>query len=116
AGGGDSAIDWALNLADIASHIMLVHRRDKFRAAPDSVAKMHSLVREGKLELVVPYQLSALEGVNGVLNAVEVETMEGEKKKLPADLLLAFFGLRQNLGPILDWGLALDHNLITVDP
>jgi thioredoxin reductase (NADPH) len=117
AGGGDSAVDWALALSDIAEHIYMVHRRPKFRAAPESVARLEALAASGKvLELVVPYQLSALEGTGAQLSAVCVETLEGEVRRLEADTLLAFFGLAMELGPIADWGLNLDHAHITVDP
>ncbi|MGH6883175.1 NAD(P)/FAD-dependent oxidoreductase [Hypericibacter sp.] len=116
AGGGDSALDWVLSLADLAAHVYVIHRRPKFRAAPESVARMEALVKTGKVEMVVPYQLSGLEGGNGQISAVVVATLEGEKRSLPADVLLPFFGLSMNLGPIAKWGLNLDHNHILVDP
>ena len=114
AGGGDSAIDWTLSLADIAETVYVVHRRPKFRGAPESVARMEALAREGRVELVVPYQLSGLEGSNGQITAVRVATLDGEEKSLPADALLAFFGLSMNLGPIAEWGLNLERSHITV--
>ncbi|HYD66652.1 NAD(P)/FAD-dependent oxidoreductase [Azospirillum sp.] len=116
AGGGDSAVDWTLSLADIAEKVYVVHRRPKFRAAPESVARMEALVRDGRVEMVVPYQLSGLDGADGQLTAVRVATLEGEEKALPADALLAFFGLSMNLGPIAEWGLGLERNHITVTP
>ena len=116
AGGGDSAVDWTLSLADVAEKVSVVHRRPKFRAAPESVARMDALVREGKVEMVVPYQLSGLDGADGQLTAVRVATLDGVEKALPADALLAFFGLSMNLGPIAEWGLNLDKAHITVDP
>jgi thioredoxin reductase (NADPH) len=116
AGGGDSAVDWALSLVDVAERIMVVHRRPRFRAAPESAARLDALVRAGRLELVVPYQLSGLEGEDGRLSAVRVATLEGEERRLPADALLAFFGLSMSLGPIADWGLDLDRHHIRVDP
>ncbi|HEY5210141.1 MAG TPA: NAD(P)/FAD-dependent oxidoreductase [Stellaceae bacterium] len=116
AGGGDSAIDWALSLAELAAHIMLVHRRDKFRAAPESLARLERLCAQGKIELVVPYQLHALNGADGALNAVLVADLEGNLRRLDADRLLPFFGLSMNLGPIAEWGLALDQHHIAVDP
>ncbi|MGL4964807.1 MAG: NAD(P)/FAD-dependent oxidoreductase [Inquilinus sp.] len=115
AGGGDSALDWSILLADIAAKVMVVHRRDKFRGAPDSVAKLHALAEAGKIELVTPYQLHGLEGVGGQLSAVTVATLDGEVRRLDADVLLPFFGLSMNLGPIADWGLALDKSHITID-
>ncbi len=114
AGGGDSAVDWALALADIAK-VSVVHRRAKFRAAPESAAKLQQLADSGKIELVVPYQLDGLEGVGGKLSSVIVKSLTGEFKRLPADALLAFFGLAMNLGPIAEWGLNLEHNRIAVD-
>ncbi|MFO0292913.1 MAG: NAD(P)/FAD-dependent oxidoreductase [Rhodospirillales bacterium] len=116
AGGGDSALDWAISLADIAAHIDVVHRRDKFRAAPDTVEKMKALAAAGRIAIVTPYQLDALEGEAGTLRAVVVKDLDGGTRHLPADHLLAFFGLSQNLGPIAQWGLGLDRNLIVVDP
>ncbi|MDP6707534.1 MAG: NAD(P)/FAD-dependent oxidoreductase [Alphaproteobacteria bacterium] len=117
AGGGDSAVDWALSLADLADRIHVVHRRQKFRAAPESVKDLHRLADAGNVvELVIPYQLKALEGTNGDLNAVVVATLEGEERCLEADALLAFFGLASDLGPLAGWGLALDGNRIVVDP
>jgi len=116
AGGGDSAVDWALSLADVASSVAVIHRRAKFRAAPDSVLKLGQLAGEGRIELVVPYQLHGLEGANGRLEAVIVADLDGKRRTLPADALLPFFGLAQNLGPIAEWGLNLHRNLIRVDP
>ncbi len=116
AGGGDSAVDWALSLAEVAAKIYVVHRRPKFRAAPESADQLHRLAEGEKLELVIPYQLASLEGANGKLTAVTVADLEGNRKDLPADALLPFFGLSMNLGPIADWGLNLDHHHITVDP
>jgi len=116
AGGGDSAVDWALNLVEVAKRVMVVHRRPKFRAAPDSEAKLQSLASQGALDLVVPYQLHGLEGANGTLTAVTVSTLEGEVKTLPADSLLAFFGMSMDLGPIATWNLAMEGAHIAVNP
>ncbi len=116
AGGGDSAIDWALSLAEIAAQVMLVHRRDKFRAAPESLARLKRLAGDGKIELVTPCQLQGLEGEHGALRAVLVADLDGNVRRLEADRLLPFFGLSMNLGPIAQWGLALDQHHITVDP
>lgn len=115
AGGGDSAVDWANSLAEVAEKIYVVHRRSKFRAAPESVSKMEALVKSGKIEMVVPYQLHGLTGSAGVLSSVEVATLEGEVRSLDADTLLPFFGLSMELGPIANWGLNLEHNHISVD-
>ncbi len=115
AGGGDSAVDWALALSGIAK-VSVVHRRDQFRAAPDSVAKMKALAEAGTIDMIIPYQLKALDGVDGQLHAVQAATLDGEVKTLPADALLAFFGLAAKLGPIADWGLTIEGNHIKVDP
>ena len=116
AGGGDSAVDWALALAEVAERVLVVHRRAKFRAAPDSAAKLEQLAREGAIELVIPYQLHALEGSGGALDAVVVADLAGKTRRLEADALLAFFGLSMALGPITRWGLALEHHHLAVDP
>ena len=116
AGGGDSAVDWALNLHDIAEKLYVVHRRPKFRATPDSSEKLRKLAEDGKIELVIPYQLSRLEGNNGQLSAVIVKTMSNEERKLEADVLLPFFGLSMNLGPIAEWELGLNKSHINIDP
>ena len=116
AGGGDSAVDWALSLAEVADRVMVVHRRAKFRAAPDSAARLQQLADDGRIELVIPYQLHALEGDNGELRAVIVADLDGNTRRLDADRLLPFFGLATDLGAVAEWGLALDHNHIRVDP
>lgn len=116
AGGGDSAVDWALSLAPIAEKVYVVHRRDKFRAAPESVRQMEERVAAGQIEMIVPYQLHSLQGQDNVLSAIGVQSLDGEEKILPADALLAFFGLASELGPLTQWGLALDQHHIPVDP
>jgi thioredoxin reductase (NADPH) len=116
AGGGDSAVDWTLSLADVAARVMVVHRRPKFRAAPDSAARLQRLAEEGRIDLVIPYQLHGLEGAGGNLSHVVVADLDGATKRLEADALLAFFGLAMNLGPIAQWDLALDRHHIVVDP
>jgi len=116
AGGGDSAADWAVSLAEVAASVAVVHRRPKFRAAPETVARMEALAAAGRIELVVPYQLAALHGTGGMLEAVEVATLKGEARRLPADVLLPFFGLAMELGPIAEWGLGIERNHITVEP
>jgi len=116
AGGGDSAVDWALSLADIAKRVSVVHRRPKLRAAPQSVARLQEQADAGRIDLVIPYQLHALEGVGGQLSAVVVADLAGGTRRLDADCLLPFFGLATDLGPVADWGLELDRGLIGVDP
>jgi thioredoxin reductase (NADPH) len=116
AGGGDSAVDWALALADIAASIAVIHRRPKFRAAPEMAARLDEAAKAGAIDLVIPYQLHGLQGEAGQLTAVEVATLQGEVRALPADVLLPFFGLSMDLGPIADWGLALDRHHLPVTP
>jgi thioredoxin reductase (NADPH) len=115
AGGGDTAVDWALSLSEIAGRVMVVHRRAKFRAAPESEARLKALSDAGRIDLVVPYQLQGLEGANGQLSTVTVATLDGAQKRLPADVLLPFFGLSMSLGPIAEWGLDLEGSQIAVD-
>ncbi len=112
-GGGDSALDWTLNLAPIANSLTLVHRRDKFRAATDSVNKMLALREEGKIDFLLG-QMTELKGENGNLSSVTIKGPEGETE-VTCNRLLPFFGLTMKLGPVADWGLNLDENLITVD-
>jgi thioredoxin reductase (NADPH) len=114
AGGGDSALDWTLNLAPIAGKLTLLHRRPDFRAAPDSVNKMKALAEEGKIDFVVG-QTTGLEGEDGALTAVNVKTDKGEAKRIECEAMLPFFGLTMKLGPIADWGIHLDENLIPVE-
>jgi len=116
AGGGDSAVDWALALQGIAAHIAVVHRRPKFRAAPESAAQLDALAESGAVEMVIPYQLHGLHGAHGQLAAVEVADLDGNTKHLQADVLLPFFGLAMELGPIADWGLDLAHHHVQVTP
>lgn len=116
AGGGDSAVDWAISLSELTEKLYVVHRRPKFRCAPESAAKMQALADAGKIEMVIPYQLARLEGSGGKLSSVVVATLEGEEKNLEADVLLPFFGLSMELGPIAEWGLNLTQNHVTVKP
>ena len=116
AGGGDTAVDWALSLAEIADRVSVIHRRDKFRAAPESEARLKALAQAGKIDLVVPYQLHGLDGADGHITSVAVASLDGAVKKIDADVLLPFFGLSMSLGPIADWGMALERNQIVVDP
>jgi len=115
AGGGDSAVDWALSLAQIAK-VAVVHRRPKFRAAPESVSRLDALVEAGKVELVTSYQLHALDGADGKLRAVVVADLDGKTRSLPADVLLPFFGLATDLGPIAQWGIELERHHVNVAP
>jgi thioredoxin reductase (NADPH) len=114
-GGGDSALDWTLNLAPISSHLTLLHRRDQFRAAPDSVNKMMSLVGEGKIDFVLG-QVTSLEGEGGRISKAVVKRNDGSDFHIACDAILPFFGLTMKLGPIADWGIELkDGELIPVE-
>ena len=112
-GGGDSALDWCLNLQPLAKKITLIHRRDAFRAAPDSVQKMRNLVEQGKMDFTLG-QIKGLRGENGQLEAVSVQGTDG-LYDIECDTMLPFFGLTMKLGPVADWGLNLNENLIPVD-
>jgi thioredoxin reductase (NADPH) len=114
-GGGDSALDWTLNLAPIASHLTLLHRRSEFRAAPDSVNKMMALEGEGKIDLVLG-QVTSLVGSDGQVQKAIVKTNEGSMFEIACDALLPFFGLTMKLGPVANWGFELKNNeLIPVE-
>ncbi len=113
-GGGDSALDWTLNLHPIAERITLMHRRDDFRAAPHSVNAMRELVAAGKMDLVLG-QMTGLKGDDGELSAVTVKGNDGGVFDLACDRVMPFFGLTMKLGPIAEWGLNLNENLVPVD-
>lgn len=112
-GGGDSALDWTNNLQPLAKNMTLIHRRDAFRAAPDSVQKMRALVESNDLTFSLG-QVTALHGDNGQLTGVTAKGADGEFE-IECDTMLPFFGLTMKLGPVADWGLNLDENLIPVD-
>ncbi|MBB3173840.1 thioredoxin reductase (NADPH) [Endobacter medicaginis] len=114
AGGGDSAVDWALSLKDIAERIWLVHRRDRFRAAPESLAQLEAAAAEGRIEKVVPFQLHGLHGTSGTLEAVSVADLDGKVRQIDADRLLPFFGLSTDLGPLAAWPLNAERHHIPV--
>jgi thioredoxin reductase (NADPH) len=114
AGGGDSALDWTINLAPVAKSLTLLHRRPEFRAAPDSVLKMRALESEEKIKFELG-QLHALEGENGKLQRVIARKDDNSTFAIEADTLLPFFGLTMKLGPVGEWGLKLTNGLIDVD-
>ncbi len=114
AGGGDSALDWTVNLQPLANSLSLVHRRDEFRAAPDTVNKMRDLVAANKMKSFVG-DIKELHGTNGQLEAVTIQKRGEEPYQVECDTLLAFYGLTMKLGPIANFGLNLHENLIPVD-
>lgn len=114
AGGGDSALDWALNLADIVSELTLVHRSGEFRAAPDSVEKAYSLANAGKIRIITNSNISELHGENA-LDAVTISSKTGESELVRCDFFLPLFGLSPKLGPIADWGLGIEKNAVKVN-
>ncbi len=115
AGGGDSALDWAIFLADVAKEVVLVHRSESFRGAPDSVNKVMNLAKEGKIKLLLNSNLSSVSG-NGHLEKVEIQNIKtNEKTSLNTDYLIPLFGLSPKLGPIENWGLNIDKNAIEVN-
>lgn len=114
AGGGDSALDWSLNLQPIAKHVTLIHRRDEFRAAPDSVNKMRELVAEGKMSLKI-CDLKEIEGDAPNMTGLKVKSAAAGEEIVACDTMLAFYGLTMKLGPIANFGLNLHENLIPVD-
>ena len=113
-GGGDSALDWALNLHPVASRVAVLHRRDAFRAAPHSVNAMRAHVAAGAMDLAIG-QVTALKGEGGRLEAAVVKHDDGSTTEIPCDVMLPFFGLTMKLGPVADWGLNLHENTIPVD-
>ncbi|MGV1013586.1 MAG: NAD(P)/FAD-dependent oxidoreductase [Methyloceanibacter sp.] len=113
-GGGDSALDWSLNLEPVAKSLTLLHRRSEFRAAPASVQKMFDLVESGNINFKLG-QVTELHGEDGQLTSVTVKGAEGVSFEQPVEVMLPFFGLTMKLGPVANWGLNLDENLIPVD-
>jgi thioredoxin reductase (NADPH) len=113
-GGGDSALDWTLNLQPVAKSLTLLHRRAEFRAAPASVQKMLALVEGGDIVFKLG-QVTALHGEGGQLRSVTVKGADGASFEQPAEIMMPFFGLTMKLGPVADWGLNLHDNLIPVD-
>ena len=114
AGGGDSAVDWAIELSKTSKKIFFIHRRNKLRAIPQNVEILYDLENEGKIEMMIPYQLDSIEGKNGIIDHLIIKNMDEEKKKLEVDYFLPFFGLSTNLGPIKDWELELEKNILKV--
>ena len=113
-GGGDSALDWTLNLQPIAKRVTLLHRRDDFRAAPHSVNAMRELVANGQMDLAIG-QVASIKGEGGQLGSVSIKGNDGAVRDIPCERMMPFFGLTMKLGPIADWGLSLNENLVPVD-
>jgi len=113
-GGGDSALDWTLNLQPVAKSLTLVHRRQEFRAAPASVQKMLELVDSGNIAFKLG-QVTELHGDDGQLTGVTVKSPDGSTFEQPTEVMLPFFGLTMKLGPVANWGLNLEENLVPVD-
>ena len=113
-GGGDSALDWALNFVGKAESVVLLHRRDEFRAAPASVAKMKELCDNFEMQLLIG-QVTGFEAAeNGTLAGIKVTGADGVTRRLPLDYLLVFFGLSPKLGPIAEWGLDIERKQLKV--
>jgi len=113
-GGGDSALDWTLNLQPVAKSLTLLHRRQDFRAAPASVQKMFDLVERGDVTFKLG-QVTELHGEDGKLASVTVKAPDGSSFEQKTEVMLPFFGLTMKLGPVANWGINLDENLIPVD-
>lgn len=115
AGGGDSALDWTIFLANVAKKVTLVHRSESFRAAPDSVNKVMALAAEGKIDLLLNTNLAKVSGDTVLQNVTVVDSKTKEEKVILADNLIPLFGLSPKLGPIENWGLNIDKNAIEVN-
>lgn len=115
AGGGDSALDWTIFLANVAKKVTLVHRSESFRGAPDSVNKVMALAAEGKIDLLLNTNLTKVSGDTVLQNVTAVDSKNKEEKVIVADNLIPLFGLSPKLGPIENWGLNIDKNAIEVN-
>jgi len=114
-GGGDSALDWTVELADIAKSVTLIHRRDKFRGAPNTESQMRELVETGKVELKTPYVIEELVGTD-TISGVAIKHFETKEiESLDCEEILFLFGLNKKLGPIINWGLDLKGKKVSVD-
>ena len=115
AGGGDSAADWAIELSKTSKMVYFIHRRPKLRAAPSSVNKLKELEKKGKIEMIIPYQLDSLEGKDGFIEKIILKNFNNERKYLKVDYFLPFFGLSSNLGPLKEWELNIEKNLLNIN-
>jgi thioredoxin reductase (NADPH) len=114
AGGGDSALDWTIFLADIAQRVTLIHRGDTFRGAPDSAEKVHELANQGKIDLILQSNLLSVSGKDS-LREVSIVGRDQVNRTIQTDYLIPLFGLSPKLGPIANWGLTIDKSAILVD-
>jgi thioredoxin reductase (NADPH) len=114
-GGGDSALDWVLELANVAAHITLIHRRDEYRAVEASVSKMRELVAAGKMDVIEKAKVTAVHGAGDQVSSITVQPKGGEPVDIDVDHVLVFFGLAPKLGPIAEWGLDINRKTINVD-
>ena len=114
AGGGDSALDWAIFLSEVASEVILIHRRNEFRGALDSVDKVQDLKNKGLIKLITPAEVTGLFG-KSKLEAIEVTEIGGLSQRIVADNFIPLFGLSPKLGPIANWGLEIEKNAIKVN-
>ena len=113
-GGGDAALDWAIHFSETAASVTLIHRRDDFKAAPKSIAKMRDLCANNQMELLIG-QVTGYEAKDGLLAQITFTNIDGISKQIPLDDLLVFYGLSPKLGPIAEWGLNIDRKQICVD-
>lgn len=116
AGGGDSAADWAVELAAIAKHVHVIHRRAQFRAAEETVKQLHDLAENGNITIHTPCQLKGLNGEGKKLEQVTIADLDGNETTIDASKLLCFFGISPSLGPVANWGLDMDKKVVNVDP
>jgi len=114
-GGGDSALDWAVELAGIAKHVTVVHRRDEYRAAPATVDRMRALETDGLVTTIESAKATAFEGTGDTITGATIQRNDGDAVDVPADHVLVFFGLAPKLGPIAEWGLDINRKTINVD-
>lgn len=114
-GGGDSALDWALELVDTAERITVVHRRDEYRAMPDSVSKLRSLVADGRMDVIENARATEIKGQVDQISSVVIQPKDGDAIEVAADHVLVFFGLAPKLGPIAEWGLDINRKTINVE-
>ena len=114
-GGGDSALDWTVELADIAKSVTLIHRRDEFRGAPNTEAKMRDLIKSGSVSLKTPYVIEDLIGTSHITGASVKNFETKEIEEIPCDEILFLFGLNKKLGPIADWGIDMNNKKVSVD-